>query len=83
MSLYAEKGEHITCENGHVICTVAHDIAYGQIQDPPNDFEDWKQEEPKRGSASTVIRCEICGAPWFAGNGIYHIEDRWTKPLYE
>ena len=37
-SVYAHAGEWITCERGHKICQVTHDIRVGDMQSPDIDF---------------------------------------------
>lgn len=73
MSVYAFKGERITCENGHHICTVAHTINKGQAQ-RDDDFEDWQQPEP---AMDTFPKCDKCGGKFFAGSGIFHFVGGW------
>jgi hypothetical protein len=77
-ALYAKKGERITCESGHPICTVAKDIPFGAMHDD-GFFCDWLQPEPKHGMLASMLGCLICGAPWFA-SGLgpqLHFEDGW------
>ena len=74
-SVYAHAGEWITCERGHKICQVTHDIRVGDMQSPDIDFGEWQQEEPKVG-AFPIPRCALCGARFTSGT-VYHFEDGW------
>lgn len=79
--LWAKKGEHLTCENGHVIATVARDIVRGEIA-KGDEWEGWTQSQPQTGSLPPLA-CGQCGAPFFgrtdAGGfrSLYHFEDGW------
>ena len=79
--VYARKGEHVTCENGHHICTVANDLPAGTIQDP-SALAHWRQAAPVPGTMAHDAPCVICGALWFGGpNGtdgwMLHFADGW------
>jgi len=72
--LYARKGENITCENNHLICTTAHDIFMGERY--TSALVNWTQPEPK-DDPSEFQRCRACGALWWA-LGRFHFEnDGW------
>lgn len=81
--IYAHKGEHVTCENGHRICTMARDVEVGQLFDANRDLTDWVQPEPSMGTLAKDVRCVSCGAFWFGGPTgegaplILHFEDGW------
>jgi hypothetical protein len=70
---YAKKGDAVTCERGHHICTFQRDVA---VSDPFDStvLGDWRQPEPKKG---TVYQpCMICGARWY--KGVYlHFPGGW------
>jgi len=58
--IWAIAGQHLTCHNGHYICSYAETVFKEQ------DFErkhltDWYQQEPKLGDDP---ECEICGDKW-------------------
>lgn len=74
-ALYAHAGERITCEAGHVVVTVAQDIAVGALYDP-GQFRDWIQPAPKMGMPASLCPCLVCGAPWFGLHaGRLHFEE--------
>jgi hypothetical protein len=62
--LFAAKGEHVTCPNGHVVCTIARDLHVEDQMNPAADFVDWVQSEPAVGTPTSEIRCETCGKWW-------------------
>lgn len=73
----ARKGDQVTCENGHVICTVASDITWGSLWQTDVQFTDWKQPEPRIGTPATDIACTICGARWFTH--VLHFKDGYRE----
>lgn len=75
--IYAKKGERITCENGHEICTFSREVLYGDEQNVAVDLTNWKQAEPQKGDPCESIRCEICRAEWIRNGFNYHIEGEW------
>lgn len=83
MTIYARKGEHVTCENGHHICTVAHDLIVGATPKTGGvDFIDWTQPEPVAGTMAKDCACAVCGALWLGGPDgniatVLHFEDGW------
>ena len=80
--LFAKAGETVTCENGHPICDAAHDLVYGELQDPPNDWTNWRQPEPPIGTLPAEALCVVCGAQWFGAVGRvaqFHFEDGWRS----
>lgn len=71
---YAAKGEKVTCENGHEICTFSRDVSWGDFF-TPGDLTDWKQKEPEIGDLDPQ-RCESCGKPWSDAMR-FHFADGW------
>lgn len=57
-----EKGETITCENGHEICRAVADVYLGQT-DWHWCFGYWEQEEPRIGGPWPT--CNVCGSEVF------------------
>jgi hypothetical protein len=62
--IIAYKGERVTCENGHGICTVAKDIDSKDLVSA-SQFEDWLFEVDTR-SGSRIPVCPVCSAPFLA-----------------
>ncbi len=65
MKIYAKKGEHIICENGHVICEIAKTVLTGNYQ-KGGELTNWRQKEPRIGDS--VPLCEKCGAEFYRNN---------------
>jgi hypothetical protein len=61
--MYASRGEKVTCENGHYICTLAEDMPDWMTGTPK--CEDWQQPEPAIGDQPV---CQVCGGMWFCGS---------------
>lgn len=62
-SVYANKGERITCENGHHIATFAHDVMrYNRTS--VDDLKNWSQLPPASGAPSESLLCDKCGGRW-------------------
>ena len=61
--LWANKGEAVTCVNGHPICIVAKHLYIGDPHSPEN-FTDWAQPEPDRDTKVVEIRCVKCRGVW-------------------
>ena len=76
--IYAHAGETITCENGHPICDFRETVYQGDMQNPSDQFWNWKQAPPKLG-VIPLPRCEVCNGMWTMGV-IYHIGDSWRDP---
>jgi hypothetical protein len=78
MKIYAKKGEHITCENGHVVCEMAKTVLYGSHQKAAQ-ITNWRQKEPRVGDMVPV--CEKCGAEFYRNpqdKGIsMHFKEGW------
>lgn len=71
--IYAKKGDIVTCERGHHICTFLRDVGVGEGWDS-TAMGDWRQPEQKKG---TVFQpCAICGARWYKGPYL-HFPDGW------
>jgi hypothetical protein len=75
--IYAARGEWVRCESGHKICRVAHDLRYGDVEDPAHDWTDWQQPAPAYAERPENIKCIVCGAPYFRGNAEFHFADGW------
>lgn len=60
MTVFGNPGEHVTCDRGHIICTVAEPL---RVMSPivPSLFKDWQQ--PQQNNAP-IEPCRHCGAPW-------------------
>jgi hypothetical protein len=74
-------GSHVSCENGHRICTVGRDIyAWDVVQ--IDAFTDWTQPEPKPGDPINEEKCVICGAKYIRSRDFVtlHIEDHGWRP---
>lgn len=76
MTLYAQAGELITCEAGHVVCVVARNLLRGQHY-RPGDFGGWRQPEPTIGTSQADVRCWVCGADWWRDAYAFHFEEGW------
>ncbi len=80
MTLYAQAGEPVVCENGHPICIVARNILVGQRY-RPGDFDNWLQSEPAPGTYVEHVRCAECGSAWWGalGDGTqgFHFKEGW------
>ncbi len=59
MKLFAKAGDQVTCENGHIICTVSRNIFVADDY-VPTHLINWTQPEPKTGSL-TDVKCAQCG----------------------
>lgn len=68
--VYAKRGERVTCENGHYICTIAEDVYGAELK-----AEDWQQPEPEPDSRPV---CNVCGAKWWH----YEKGDLWGQFLH-
>ncbi len=75
LPVYAEAGETVTCENGHVICNFMRSVPIGQIQDLPRDLGNWQQTPPVLGQVETP-RCAKCGGEFYR-SGVFHFADGW------
>lgn len=81
--LYARKGEHVTCERGHVIGTFARDVVVGAVfcADMITDWHDKFSGLP----GMSLETCPACGAPWVRARrgkpGMLHIETGWRRAL--
>jgi hypothetical protein len=79
-NLYARKGEHITCINGHVICEIAHDIQKGDARNG-DDFTNWQQPQPDKEKSVAEIRCTQCRGVWIRGSSTggyqFHFSTGW------
>lgn len=64
--IWANKGEAVTCVNGHNVCEIARDIYVG---DPRSgeDFTNWFQPEPDKETSVAEIRCKECRGVWIRG----------------
>ena len=86
--LFFEKGDVITCEEGHKICEIAFDCYYDDGFDE-NAFINFEQYRPEAGSIIEDIKCYDCDKSYKNGKWIrknfggiiqYHIEGKgWTK----
>jgi hypothetical protein len=72
--VYADRGEWITCENGHRIARFVKSVKSGQLFDL-YAISEWQQHEPAIGEFP-IPRCEKCGAEWCAGSQ-YHFLNGW------
>ena len=77
--VYAWSGETVTCENGHPICDFARTVLLGDIQNPSEDFCNWRQEEPTVGQLP-LPRCAVCGGEFVKGGMVYHVGKFWRDP---
>ena len=64
--IWANKGEAITCINGHAICECARNIYVGEPRSGEH-FTNWRQPEPDRRIAVSDIRCAACQGVWIRG----------------
>jgi hypothetical protein len=78
-TIYACKGETVTCEHGHKICEFMVDVYLGDIQDVKNQLGNWRQTEPVPGTIP-LPRCAICGARFILSSGIFHFSKGWRDP---
>lgn len=79
--LYAHAGEHITCERGHVIATVARDVVVGAVF-TADMVKDWHHKFSGLPGMS-LKPCPECGASWVKAQrghpGLLHIETGWRR----
>jgi len=59
-------GAKVTCENGHYICTVNHDLVANRKMIKSKWFTDFAPEHyvPGPGDGAKECICGICGAHW-------------------
>lgn len=73
------KGEAITCENGHVVCTLRRPLSLGGIIHAANMVERQPGFDPVEGEAMGM--CRECGAAFNRarpnGNAALHTEQGW------
>ena len=55
-TIYAKRGERVTCESGHHICTLADDVLAGASG--PAKCEDWQQPEPAIGDGLSDLELD-------------------------
>lgn len=79
LMIYAEKGETVTCTNGHPICDFAETVPYGRPMNLPKELTNWRQEPPVVGELD--VRCAQCGAPFY-DFGRFHIGQSWRPPVH-
>ena len=79
-AIYA--GERVTCEHGHLICSVDETI-HQQDTNWAKKLCDWQMDVPKRGEKLPV--CNICGAYFCGGyfGSNLHIEHRGWVSRYK
>lgn len=65
--VWANKGEAVTCINGHPICEIARQIFVGDGRSGA-DFCNWQQPEPPKEQSVAEIRCTECRGVWIRGN---------------
>jgi hypothetical protein len=65
--IWANKGEAVTCINGHVICEMARNVYVGEAR-AGEHFTNWSQPEPDKRTHVAEIRCTICRGAWVRGN---------------
>ena len=66
-SLWAKKGEVVTCINGHAVCEVACDLHVG-LPRTGDHFTNWSQSMPDKKDSIATIRCAVCRGVWIRGN---------------
>lgn len=66
-TLWASKGEAVTCINGHAVCEIAHNLYAGDKRSAA-DFCNWRQPEPEKSKSVAEIRCVECRGVWVRGN---------------
>lgn len=74
--IFARAQERITCEQGHLICTMARTVLIGEPIDPSRDFKHWQQTPPVVGQEGNTVRCSRCRG-WWTESGRFHFEDGW------
>lgn len=81
VSVYAKKGEKITCERGHLIAEFAHDVQRGDVV--TLGMAMWSI--PAAPFGKPLGNCPTCGSGWNKGSqdpphdGILHIEGEWRQ----
>lgn len=65
--IWANKGEAVTCINGHAICDIARNLYIGDPRSG-DDFTNWRQPEPDKSTQVAEIRCAKCRGAWVRGN---------------
>jgi hypothetical protein len=60
MTVFANRGERVTCDRGHIICTVAEPLQ-GMTPMTANLFTNWQQDHRYN---APIRPCQVCGAPW-------------------
>lgn len=79
MTVYADKGEWITCEAEHPIVQLAETVYWGHPQELDRQLENWQVPAPDKGAPFSAIFCH-CGAQYTRlgrSAGIFHFEDGW------
>jgi hypothetical protein len=79
MKIYAKKGEKVTCENGHHICTVSCDIITGVYQ-KAGDLMEWTQPKPKINGK--IPKCKQCKGEFYVNN-IFPYNPDQSSPKYQ
>jgi hypothetical protein len=76
--IYAEKGDVVTCENGHDVFKFGKDVSYGEMQDAYYFIFFNNQIKPRIGLEPEKCLCH-CGAEYFKGFGTFHFKDGWRR----
>lgn len=53
LDIFARRGEKVTREDGEYVCAIAHDIRFGDSQNPSGNYCDWQIEPPRMGDMSS------------------------------
>lgn len=88
MSTYAQRGEQVTCENGHPIADIVEDMVRGIPSDNRcnarlSTFDNWRNTVvPQSGEPITgKAVCSACGGSWLKVTGdnlaVLHIGSEW------
>lgn len=83
MSIYAEKGEFVCCENGHRVAQFLVSVYYGDVQDISTQLHFLSHMIPFKPHISQDvdgIRC-FCGAEYVRPGGIFNFSDGWRWAL--
>lgn len=83
-SLVVRRGEHLTCENRHVIATAVRDVYDDQWPAPRSaDFADWVGDDEPTGRRFTECECRECGGDYVrveGGRVRMCVEGEWRLP---
>jgi hypothetical protein len=73
---YARRGDYVTCENNHIICTFGQTVKVGDMFGDGSALVAWRQDPPKIGQEEVPV-CRFCGSPFWRRGNEFHFHDGW------